>query len=81
VGLDVIGTSYSQAVKARVHKQTATPKPNRRQIKFDEFRQSSFSLEIDLRRNTTAIAQKQAQLFPELFGELRRDHLNLLDRR
>src|SRR6266404_2524169 len=80
VGLDVIGTSYSQAVKARMHKQTATPKPNR-QIKFDEFREPSFSLGIDLRRNTTALAREQAQLFPELFGELRRDHVNLLDRR
>src|SRR5450759_1910809 len=65
VGLDVIGTSYSQDVKARIPRQTATPKPNRRQIKFDEF---------------TARVRERAQLFPQLFGELRRYHVNLLDR-
>src|SRR5438093_13494882 len=36
VGLDVIGTSYLQAVKARMHRQTARPKPDRTEIKFDE---------------------------------------------
>jgi len=32
----VIGTSYLQAVKARMHRQTARPKPDRTEIKFDE---------------------------------------------
>src|SRR6266496_4663204 len=68
VGLDVIGTSYSQALTARMHRQTATPKPNRRQIKFDEFRESSFSLEIDLRRNTTALTQKKLSSFRNYLG-------------
>src|SRR5437762_4602998 len=36
VGADVIGTSYWQAVKARMHRQAATPKPDLRQTKFDE---------------------------------------------
>src|SRR3989442_10706229 len=65
VGLDVIGTSYSQAVKARMHRLTAIPKPDRRQIKFEE---------------GTAGVQEPAQLLPQLFGELRRYHVNLLDR-
>ena len=32
----MIGTSYLQAVKARMHRQTARPKPDRTEIKFDE---------------------------------------------
>src|SRR5213592_5298613 len=36
VGLDVIGTSYWHALKARMHRQIATPKPKLRRVKFDE---------------------------------------------
>src|ERR1700756_1704731 len=36
VGLDVIGTSNWHALKARMHRQMAMPKPRLRRVKFDE---------------------------------------------
>src|SRR5882724_7251319 len=46
VGLDVIGTSYSQALKARMHRLTAIPKPDPRQIRFDEVTRASSGNEL-----------------------------------
>src|SRR2546425_7573212 len=66
VGPDVIGTSYWQAGNTRMQRQTAMPNPERRQIKFDK---------------VTARVRERAQLRRQLFGELRRNHVNLLDRR
>jgi hypothetical protein len=54
VGLDVIGTSYWHALKARKHRQTMTLKIGRLQIKFEEVTESWVSPEVDLRRNQSA---------------------------